>query len=195
MSTRHKPRPAAAQLAAEDWVMAALEAIAAEGLAGASVERLARRLGVTKGSFYWHFENQAALLAAALARWEALATDEVIAALEAEHDPRARLENLLQRVHAEGLSSSLHVALSAAADHPLVQPCLRRVSERRIRYVEHCLVDLGLTRPEARSRATLAYAAYVGFLHLRREMPDLVPSGRALAAYRAHVIRTLIPPP
>src|SRR3954447_26624309 len=55
---------------AEDWELAALEAIREGGLAAVAVEPLARRLGVTKGSFYWHFKDRAALLDAAIHRWE-----------------------------------------------------------------------------------------------------------------------------
>jgi AcrR family transcriptional regulator len=60
---RHTLRP-------EDWTNAALEAIADGGTGKVAVEALARELGATKGSFYWHFRNRDALLEAALARWE-----------------------------------------------------------------------------------------------------------------------------
>ena len=191
MARARKSRPP--QLGGDEWVAAALAAIAEEGVAAATVEGLARRLGVTKGSFYWHFESQAALLAAALAHWEARETESVIEELSSEENPRARLERLLRGIHGGGLTAAVHVALSSAAAHPLVKPCLQRVSERRMEYVEQCLRELGMPRGEARARATLAYAAYVGFLHLRREAPEKLPSGRALEAYRSHVIATLVP--
>lgn len=182
-----------ARLGADDWVDAALDAIADSGVAAVTVEGLARKLSVTKGSFYWHFESQAALLGAALARWEARDTEGVIDAA-ASGGPRERLHALFVAVHRPARGAALHVALSAAADHPVVQPYLRRVSQRRIAYMERCLLELGLGASDARSRATLAYAAYVGFLHLGRESPDSVPRGRALAAYRDHFIATLLPP-
>jgi AcrR family transcriptional regulator len=58
------------RLSAEDWAVAALDVIAETGLASVAVEPLAKRLGVTKGSFYWHFPSREALLIAALERWE-----------------------------------------------------------------------------------------------------------------------------
>ena len=61
----------------EDWAAAALAAIADGGLAAVAVEPLAARLGTTKGSFYWHFANRDALLAAALALWEETTTTDV----------------------------------------------------------------------------------------------------------------------
>src|SRR4029079_12486845 len=88
-----KPR-----LSAEDWAMAALDVIAEQGLAAVAVEPLARRLGVTKGSFYWHFPSREALLVAALERWERTEQETVFGQLEAVSDPRARLRDLFRLV-------------------------------------------------------------------------------------------------
>ena len=77
------------RLSAEDWALAALDVIAEQGLAAVAVEPLARRLGVTKGSFYWHFPSREALLVAALERWEKTEQETVFGQLEAVSDPRA----------------------------------------------------------------------------------------------------------
>ena len=58
------------RLSAGDWQQAALDALSEAGLQGIAIEMLARRLGVTKGSFYWHFESRDALIQAALELWE-----------------------------------------------------------------------------------------------------------------------------
>src|SRR3954453_2205160 len=78
-----------------DWAQAALDALAQGGLAAVAVEPLAKALGTTKGSFYWHFADRNGLIAAALARWEQRDTELVIAAVEAEEYATARLRNLL----------------------------------------------------------------------------------------------------
>src|SRR5262245_52997528 len=78
-------------LTASDWAEAALQLIAEQGLSALTVATLATRLGVTKGSFYWHFPGRSELLAAALARWEQRATTENIRGLDAIPDPRQRL--------------------------------------------------------------------------------------------------------
>ncbi len=58
------------QLGREDWLLAGLQALAQEGEAGLRVEAVARRLGVTKGSFYWHFRDRAGWRQAVLDWWE-----------------------------------------------------------------------------------------------------------------------------
>ena len=64
----HAPRPRA-QLDRDAWITEAIEVLAAEGVAGLRVEVLAKRLGVTKGSFYWHFKDRQDLLNEALKVW------------------------------------------------------------------------------------------------------------------------------
>ncbi|PKM03813.1 MAG: hypothetical protein CVV17_04150 [Gammaproteobacteria bacterium HGW-Gammaproteobacteria-7] len=89
----------APRLSAEDWANAALDQIAEQGLAGLAVESLARRIGVTKGSFYWHFPSREALLQSALERWEKIEQETVFGQLEAiaarlPHRPRKSEEQL-----------------------------------------------------------------------------------------------------
>jgi AcrR family transcriptional regulator len=192
-------------LTAEDWVRAAAEAIEEGGVAAVAVEPLAKKLGVTKGSFYWHFENRDALLSAALERWEKECTDAVIAAVNVISDPRERLRQLVIEAtteeppggHASAMeiffSDALELAISDAADDPLVRPVLRRVSERRIDYLEECYRALGLPPEEARHRALLVYAAYVGTLRLAREAPGRLPQGGDYLAYQQHFIAALVP--
>src|SRR3954469_19462293 len=108
-----------ASLAAEDWTGAALDALARGGLAAVAVEPLAKDLGTTKGSFYWHFADRSALIAAALALWERRDTEAIIATIERDADATARLRNLLQlafgtvRAGSETGAGSVELALQA----------------------------------------------------------------------------------
>lgn len=185
-------RQAEERLSREAWEEAALEAVAEEGLAAVAVEPLARRLGVTKGSFYWHFESREALLEAALRRWERLHTEEVIASLRDVKDPHERLERLaLTRLDRAG---RLYTALSGAADDPRVRAVLRRVSDRRVGYLAECFAALGLEPEAAHHRALLTYAAYVGLQHLERESQGRVLSKEERGRYFTRLMKTLIPP-
>src|SRR5476651_1676959 len=134
-----------------------------------------RVLGVTKGSFYWHFTDRAALLRAALARWEERATDSVIAWLATVDDPRERLVQLITRGSLSDRTSRIHVALGSAIAEPAVALALERVSRRRIGYLEECYAKLGSKPQAARRAALLAYASYLGLTRLRMEAPGELP--------------------
>src|SRR5207247_8518187 len=98
-----------------DWEEAALRAVAASGLDALSIPDLARSLGLTKGSFYWHFDSLKALVDAALKRWEAMdgeALDEV-RPIEA---PRARLEALFVQSMQTREAHALYVPLAVSSD-------------------------------------------------------------------------------
>ncbi|MET9950793.1 TetR/AcrR family transcriptional regulator [Streptomyces sp. NPDC006339] len=180
------------RLTADDWADAALTALAERGLAGVAVEPLAARLGATKGSFYWHFANRDALVAAALARWEELSTERIITAMEAaEPDPAARLGTLLRGATASAAEDPLEVRLLAAVDHPEVAAALARVTERRVGYLAHLFELLGFPPPEARRRGFLAYTSYVGHAQLAHAVPGSVPTD---PEYLAAVADALLKP-
>ncbi|MFB7862130.1 TetR/AcrR family transcriptional regulator [Streptomyces sp. NPDC056069] len=175
-----KERRSRRRLTADDWADAALAALAERGLAAVAVEPLATRLGATKGSFYWHFANRDALVAAALARWEELSTERIITAMEvAEPDPGARLVTLLRAATASAAEDPLEVRLLAASDHPEVATALARVTERRVGYLALLFEGLGFPPPEARRRGVLAYTSYVGHAQLAHAVPGFLPADQA----------------
>lgn len=181
------------RLSAADWEQGALDLIAEQGVSALAVEALARRLGVTKGSFYWHFSTREALLKSALERWETQDTDNVFGLVEPIADPRERLCELFRRSGREAKSHAIYSALLRALDHASVQPVMERVSRRRMEFLAHAYRQIGLDRRQASHRARLAYAAYVGFLQLALQlgMPRLEHA--ELESYVEHVIATLIP--
>lgn len=179
-------------LTTADWAEAALQLIAEAGLAGLTVDALAKRLGVTKGSFYWHFRGRADLLANALDRWEQRATTEARTALDAVTDPRRRLELLLNAASQPPRARSLYAALADSGGDPIVTKVLNRVASARITYLESCYRGLGLAAPLARSQAVFAYASYRGLLQLAHEAPAALPDD--WSHYPAMVQAALIPP-
>ena len=182
-----------ARLSAEDWAQAALDLIAEQGVAAVAVEPLARRLGVTKGSFYWHFPSRDALLVAALERWEKVEQETVFGTLEAIADPAQRLRALFALVAHEFKSHVIYSELLKALDHPAVQPVIGRVSQRRMDYLTASFRQAGLSRTDAQHRARLAYAAYVGFLQLNLQLHQARLQHDEFEAYVEHVMATLIP--
>lgn len=179
-------------LGKEAWVAEALRSLATGGLAAVSVERLAVALGVTKGSFYWHFANRAALIVAVLECWERVATEDVIAALDAVADPRERLTRLLALSldQLDHLRAEAALQAAAGAGDSVVAPVVARVVRRRLSYTESLFRAIGLSRSEAATRARVALGAYLGSVLLAAQ--GLVGSGRELVAQRRLLERLLV---
>jgi len=181
------------RLSTTDWEQAALDVIAEQGVAAVAVEPLARRLGVTKGSFYWHFGTRDELLEATLRRWEQADAGALIAQVDRIADPRERLLELFRRTSREMRSHVIYSALLKALDHPAVRPVMQRVSQRRIQYLSLAYRALGLSRRDATHRSRLAYGAYVGFLQLMLLLKLERMTAEEFEAYVDHVVATLIP--
>ena len=150
------------RLGKQEWIDAALAALAEHGVDAVRVERLAEALGVTKGSFYWHFADRDALLAAILDAWRDRATNDIITLVESlGGDARARLRTLgLTVFNADGRLD--RQVRAWAANDPMARAAQDAVDRRRVGYVEQLFRELGLTPAEAAARATFIYHALIG---------------------------------
>lgn len=180
-------------LTAEDWARAALDALAAGGLEALAVEPIARQLGVTKGSFYWHFENRSALLRAALELWEKIETVDVLERIGDEADPYERIVKLFQHANAGVRAGRLYLAIAAAEDHPMIAEFVQRVSQLRMNHLFESYLALGFPERQARHWARFAYATFMGNLQIRRDTPELMPRDAEFSEYLKLMIKTLIP--
>jgi AcrR family transcriptional regulator len=180
-------------LSAADWEREALGLVAERGVQALAVEPLARRMGVTKGSFYWHFPGREALLAKALCRWEEHDSRNLNKSLGEFDNPRDRLVSFFRRVPRERLTHEVYSELCAAAGHPQVEPVLERVAERRMQHLAAAFEELGMEPVKARNQARLTYSVYLGFLQLQRQHQTPNLSSGEFDDYIEHVINTLIP--
>jgi len=182
-------------LSASDWELAALDLIAEKGVAALAVEPLARRLGITKGSFYWHFASRDELLEHALKRWEQRDLEHLARSLDSDQPADERLAEFILRTSRQNRSHQIHAALCAASDHPRVKPYIERITERRLQYLTRAFRELGMDEEAARHRARLTYTSYVGYIQLQiRGMAPERGSGE-FESYVRHAIDTLLAPP
>jgi AcrR family transcriptional regulator len=178
-------------LTREDWLAAGLGAMADGGARRLAVEPLARTLGATKGSFYWHFRDRDELLGAVLERWEVQETDLVIEGLESLAGPRERLRHLLEDILTRlPARPDPSVALMGDSEERVGQ-ALERVTARRVQFVAEQLEALGIDPDEAARRALLAYTSYLGFATLARSAPAVLPAEDRVARYVETVLELL----
>jgi AcrR family transcriptional regulator len=167
--------PTRKTLTRADWAVAGLAALVEGGPDAVAVEPVAARLGATKGSGYWHFADRADLLRAVLELWVQAHTVAIRERVQADGgSPRARLSHLLGIVSKAAEQSPADMLLVASAD-PDVRAAVVEATQLRVAYVERLIREDGVPGAEARSRAVLAYAAYLGHASLTSAVPGLVP--------------------
>lgn len=147
------------RLTRDDWIAHGAERLAQDGFLALKVDPLARQLGVSRGSFYWHFANLEELQGAVLARWRGSSTLQVIKRIEGQSDDRLIT---LMRAAFEA-SWELERAVRAwAAQASWVAQEVAEVDQLRVQFVEKLMIGEGLTRANAHSRALLLYWAALG---------------------------------
>jgi len=155
-----------------DWIHAGFAMLAAGGIDAVRVERLAAVLKVTKGSFYWHFRDRPALVAALLEAWQAEATSDIITRVEEKGgDAATRLGSLLSIVFRSDGRLEMAVRDWATRDEA-ARTAQKVVDQRRLAYVEALFRELGFSAPQALARARFAYQALIGQFSLGNQGGD-----------------------
>lgn len=159
-------------ISATHWVNAAATVFTERGLTAIRVEALARDLGVTKGSFYWHFADRQALVAAVVDRWETEHTEAMIVESQRGDTPADQLHRLVVAVSSRLGESRGPQLLYVEAEREGVQEAVDRVTSRRIDFLTGLLVQLGQDRDEAERRSVLALSSSVGMQQLLTGAPQ-----------------------
>jgi AcrR family transcriptional regulator len=155
------------------WVAAGLESLRKGGVGAVRVERLAAGLGITKGSFYWHFRDREDLLEAVLAYWSREMTDaefDRVAALEGGLS--VRLLALAQDVLEKGMGRYDPAIRAWARVDRRVAGAVAQVDRRRVATLTRFFQEGGLQAAEARIRARLFYTFLLGEPQVRSPARD-----------------------
>jgi AcrR family transcriptional regulator len=158
------------QLSAQDWIDEGLKTLARQGFAALKAEPLAKAMGVSRGSFYWHFADIGAFHAAILKAWREVAAEAIIAHVEAAADGENALAVLLRRVFSEKLALERAVRSWAAFD-PAAKSAVQAIDRRRLDYVEGLIRAHGVAPEAAETRAQIIYWAFLGYALTDRPMP------------------------
>ena len=141
------------------WVNAGLKTLARSGFTALKADTLSKALGVSRGSFYWHFSDVGAFHAAVLLRWREVAYENVVR--EVDGTPENRLASLLGRAFRADVRLERAVRSWATAE-ARAKAMVEAVDTRRLRYIRELLIAAGLTANQASTRARILYWAYLG---------------------------------
>jgi AcrR family transcriptional regulator len=152
------------RLTPEDWLAAGFRQLATQGPAQLKAEVLARALGTTKGSFYWHFADLAAYKDALLQMWRDKVATETIAEVLKEPTSKLRLQALGREAERPAPDiyggRQIDPAMRAwALTDPKVMVALKQIDRQRLDFLKTLLDDIGI---DGTTVGTLIYAAYLG---------------------------------
>jgi AcrR family transcriptional regulator len=167
---RHDRTDMTDQLSAGDWLDQGLKTLARNGFTALKAEPLAKAMGVSRGSFYWHFSDIGAFHAAILNHWREVAAERVIADLEAAPGDREALALLLRRAFSNRPALENAVRTWATVD-AAARAAVQAIDQRRLRYIESLLRRSGLSDEMARARAQILYWAFLGFALSDQPLP------------------------
>jgi AcrR family transcriptional regulator len=146
------------------WIQEGLRALGVGGPDAVRIEKLAHALGVTKGGFYWHFEDRPALLEEMLDAWERLVVDEVIDRVESEGgDARAKLRRLSALASSSRDLMKIELAVRDwARRDKAVAKRLRRIDNRRMEYMRSLFGDFCPDEDDVEVRCFLVFSLFIG---------------------------------
>jgi AcrR family transcriptional regulator len=150
----------------QSWLTAGLQVLAAQGAEGLRVMPIAKMLGVTKGSFYWHFKNLEAFQVSLLEEWESCYTQQAIECVEnLGGDYKTKLNNLF--IGSATTDFTLARAIrSWSLTNQNVREVQARVDRQRLDYLEQLLQGVGWSLADATVLARWSYCAFIGYATL-----------------------------
>lgn len=138
------------------WLDAALDVLAVDGVGAVRITALAKTLNISKSGFYWHFKNREDLLAEMKTYWTDEFNQQIISeVLEQENLPEESLLRAVEMIR-NRQSGKFDLAFNSWAQHdPLVRELVDQVRDMRILFVRTLLADTGCTESELEARARL----------------------------------------
>jgi AcrR family transcriptional regulator len=165
---KRKGAPANSRLGVEDWLRAARDELIENGILAVKVDRLARRLKVTRGSFYWHFDSHADLLGKLLESWQATNTAPFEKVLQLDKSGLEKFQAIVDLwLSEEEYNPKFDAAVREwARVFPEIAKIVLQADEVRISVLHEIFRQLGYRGKHALVRARITYFHQVGYYTL-----------------------------
>ncbi len=143
------------KLSRSDWLASSMDALLLEGVEGIHVEPLARRLGVTKGSFYWHFKDRQELLNSVVEYWSTRMIDAVCAHDALIGSASERLHQVMEEITQQDRGRYEAAMRMWASSDEHVAKAVKRVDEARLTWTSDLFLEMGFTPEQAEIRCRM----------------------------------------
>lgn len=142
------------KLSREQWLEKSLRILNADSFGKLNIDRLVNSMGVSKGSFYWHFQGKADFVIQLVDYWENIFTLSVVEHIDRDiRNPAERLLELMEYVTLNQLAQFDFTIQSLAKSEPVVFAKVKQVFEKRFTYVASILSEIGFSGDELNFRA------------------------------------------
>ncbi|OAB44397.1 TetR/AcrR family transcriptional regulator [Paenibacillus glacialis] len=161
------------QLTSDDWIKSGLETLSQSGIASVKIEAIARKLKISKGSFYHYFRDRADLLEAMLLYWEEHLTREVIGLMSnSGMSAKEQFQALVYQSfsHTTKLQSAI---LAWANQDEQIAKRVKAIEHDRVRYIERLFTEMGFHPAESAMRAEISYFTFLGWIDRSSRDPAL----------------------
>lgn len=183
------------QLQRFDWLHQALEIFVGEGIEAVRITRLADDLGVTRGSFYWHFQNREELIDSLVSYWK----DKNTAAITDSMTQASSLADGIFRffetcIDSQQFDPRLDLALREWARRSApIHALLDQEDAARIEALQQFFLRFDYPLPQALIRARVLYYSQIGFYALGTNESLNTRLGYTEAYFEAFTGRKLTP--
>ncbi len=142
------------RLTRDAWLDLGIDLLRTRGTSGLTLEELTAQAGVTRGSFYWHFDNHTAFLVQLCQKWSDDYTQSVIEAMNEDPglSPRERLKRVIVIILGRGMAKLDVHFRELATSRPEVMDVVKQVDTERTRFITGLFKDLGISGDDLKTR-------------------------------------------
>lgn len=171
------------------WLEAGFQMLAEGGIDSVRVDRISKKIGLTRGSFYWHFKSRAEFLDAMLELWQQKGTHDIIRLVEQEKlNPNKRLSALLNLTTKNpgpqygGKFAEMAIRIWGGS-HTKAAAVIKQVDAERVAFVHKLLVEMQMEPALASFLAEIIYNAYIGMMSRDLSEEEVTRMGKIASAY------------
>ena len=147
-----------------DWIKLGYQLFSEQGITGIVVEKLARKLGCNKSSFYWHFKTKKEFVNELINYWIEIETEQVIKQAEKARTPEEKLDSFLNiAFRNEPYLEFIFFLKRYAAKHQDIQQIIDDIDNRRLAFSTQLFQEIGYSSKDATIKASIFYKYLIGY--------------------------------